>query len=101
MAGVLLGLLQADIIGALLVLGFLRFGLPPADRIKLQDLPTGNLVVFLGYLFLSFVVGASISLRLLLPVFRWQRRNALLTEDDPEATERARLRRCGCRNTGR
>ncbi|MCB0924817.1 MAG: HAMP domain-containing protein [Mycobacterium sp.] len=87
-----LGLLQADIIGALLVLGFLRFGLPPADRIKLQDLPTGNLVVFLGYLFLSFVVGASISLRLLLPVFRWQRRNALLTEDDPEATERARLR---------
>ncbi|HOB50715.1 MAG TPA: adenylate/guanylate cyclase domain-containing protein, partial [Mycobacterium sp.] len=34
-----LGLLQADIIGALLVLGFLRFGLPPADRLKLQDLP--------------------------------------------------------------
>jgi len=87
-----LGLLQADIIGALLVLGFLRFGLPPADRLKLQDLPATNLAIFLGYLVLSFVVGASISLRLLMPVFRWQRRNALLTEDDPETTEKARLR---------
>ncbi len=41
-----LGMLQADIIGALLVLGFLRFGLPPSDRVMLQDLPTLNLVIF-------------------------------------------------------
>ena len=31
----LLGMLQADIIGALLVFGFLRFGLPPEDRVQL------------------------------------------------------------------
>ena len=43
-----LSMLQADIIGALLVLGFLRFGLPPADRIQLQDLPALNLAIFLG-----------------------------------------------------
>lgn len=88
-----LGMLQADIIGALLVLGFLRFGLPPNDRIKLQDLPTPNLVVFLGYLVVSFTAGAIISLRLLAPVLRWQRRDAMLVEeDDPAVAEKARLR---------
>jgi adenylate cyclase len=87
-----LGLLQADIIGALLVLGFLRFGLPPADRIKLQDLPAANLAIFLTYLIVSFTVGASISFTLLRPVFRWQRQDAMLTADDPAATEAARLR---------
>ena len=87
-----LGLLQADIIGALLVLWFLRFGLPPADRIKLQDLPAANLAVFLTYLIVSFTVGASISFTLLRPVFRWQRQDAMLTVDDPAATEAARLR---------
>ena len=87
-----LGLLQADIIGALLVLGFLRFGLPPVDRIKLQDLPGINLAVFIGYLLVSFLVGASISFSLLRPVFRWQRRDTMLTEEDPAATEQARLR---------
>ena len=86
-----LGMLQADIIGALLVLGFLRFGLPPADRLKLQDLPTANLAIFLGYLIISFTLGAFISLKLLAPVFRWQRRDALLAEDDPADTARARL----------
>ncbi len=85
-------MLQADIIGALLVLGFLRFGLPPSDRVMLQDLPTLNLVIFLSYLFISFGVGAFVSLKLLVPVFRWQRRDALLAEDDPAATEQARLR---------
>ncbi len=34
-----LSMLQADIIGGLFVLGFLRYGLPPQDRIQLQDLP--------------------------------------------------------------
>ena len=87
-----LGILQADIIGALLVLGFLRFGLPPADRLKLQDLPPRNLAFFLGYLLIAFAVGSFISLTLLRPVFRWQRRDALLTEDDPVAAEQARLR---------
>ncbi len=87
-----LGLLQADIIGALLVLGFLRFGLPPADRLKLQDLPPANLAVFVGYLLVSFMVGASISFGLLRPVFRWQRQDAMLTAEDPVATEQARLR---------
>lgn len=87
-----LGLLQADMIGALLVLGFLRFGLPPADRLKLRDLPTENQTLFLGYLLVSFIVGTSISFTLLRPVFRWQRRDALLIEDDPALTEQARLR---------
>lgn len=87
-----LGILQADIIGALLVLGFLRFGLPPADRLKLQDLPTGNLAVFLAYVVVAFTVGTAISFMLLVPVFRWQRRDAMLTDDDPALTEQARLR---------
>jgi adenylate cyclase len=87
-----LGMLQADIIGALLVLGFLRFGLPPEDRIQLQDLPTFNLAIFLGYLFLSFTVGSYLSLRLLIPVMRWQRSDTLLGDRDPAATEMARTR---------
>src|SRR5215208_155437 len=87
-----LGMLQADIIGALLVLGFLRFGLPPEDRIQLQDLPPFNLAIFLGYLFVSFTVASYVSLRLLIPVMRWQRRDTLLGDRDPAATEMARAR---------
>ena len=87
-----LSLLQADLIGALLVLGFLRFGLPPTDRIRLLDLPTENLAVFLGYVFLAFMIGTAISFSLLVPVFRWQRQDALLAEADPALTEQARLR---------
>ncbi len=66
-----LSMLQADIIGALLVLGFLRFGLPPEDRVQLQDLPAFNLAIFLGYLFISFTVAAWLTLRMLIPVIRW------------------------------
>lgn len=87
-----LGMLQADIIGALFVLGFLRFGLPPEDRIQLQDLPTTNLTVFLVYLFVAFTIGAIYSLWLLAPVFRWQRRDAQLVDTDPAGTELARTR---------
>ena len=49
--------LQADIIGALLVLGFLRYGLPPEDRIELQELPALNLATFAGSVALLFLVG--------------------------------------------
>jgi adenylate cyclase len=87
-----LGMLQSDIIGALFVLGFLRFGLPPEDRVQLQDLPAFNLAIFLGYLFIAFTVGAYLSLRLLLPVIRWQRRDTLLADGDPTITELARTR---------
>ncbi|MDT5104181.1 MAG: adenylate cyclase [Mycobacterium sp.] len=87
-----LGMLQADIIGALLVFGFLRFGLPPEDRIQLQDLPVFNLAIFLGYLFVAFTVGAWLTLRLLIPVIRWQRRDTLLVDGDSAATELARVR---------
>ncbi len=90
-----LGMLQANIIGALVVLGFLRFGLPPRDRIRLQDLPTPNMVVLIGYVLIAIAVGLFLNLRLLAPVFRWQRRDTLLTSDnvdDPSATEQARLR---------
>ena len=87
-----LGMLQADIIGALLVLGFLRFGLPPEDRIQLQDLPTYNLSIFLGYLFVSFTVASYLTLRMLIPVMRWQRRDMLLGDRDPADTEVARMR---------
>ncbi|MGB3484554.1 MAG: adenylate/guanylate cyclase domain-containing protein [Mycobacterium sp.] len=90
-----LGMLQADIIGALFVLGFLRFGLPPEDRVQLQDLPTMNLAIFLAVLFVSFGIGAYVSLKLLMPVFRWQRRDGLRADTDPqqiEATELARAR---------
>jgi len=87
-----LGMLQADIIGALFVLGFLRFGLPSEDRIQLQDLPAFNLAIFLGYLFISFTVAAWLSLRLLIPIIRWQRRDSLLGATDPAVTELARVR---------
>lgn len=87
-----LGMLQADIIGALLVFSFLRFGLPPEDRIQLQDLPAFNLAIFLGYLFVSFAVATYLSLRLLIPVMRWQRRDMLLGDRDPTETEVARSR---------
>lgn len=89
-----LGMLQADVIGALFVLGFLRFGLPPEDRIQLQDLPAKNLAIFLAYLFVSFVVLAWLNLRLLVPVIRWQRRDTLQADDhlDPAFTELARTR---------
>ena len=87
-----LSMLQADIIGALFVLGFLRYGLPPQDRIQLQDLPTLNLTVFGASLVVLVVAGWVVNLRLLMPVFRWQRRDNLLTEADPAATEVARSR---------
>ena len=87
-----LGLLQADAIGALLVLGFLRFGLPPSERVKLQDLPTESLAIFLTYVFVAFLIGTAISFTLLVPVFRWQRQDALLVDEDPTLTEQARLR---------
>jgi adenylate cyclase len=88
----ILGQLQADIIGALFVLGFLRFGLPPADRIQLQMLPQANLALFATVLFLAFLFGSAVSLRLLTPVFRWQRRDGTLAEIDPTASEFARTR---------
>ena len=88
----LLSQLQADIIGALLVLGFLRYGLPPEDRIELQRLPALNLATFAGSVVVLFLLGTAISARSLVPVFRWQRRDSLLADTDPAATELARSR---------
>jgi adenylate cyclase len=85
-------MLQADIIGALFVLGFLRYGLPPQDRIQLQDLPALNLTIFGLSLMVVVVAGWVVNLRLLVPVFRWQRRDNLLSEADPAATALARSR---------
>ncbi len=87
-----LGMLQADIIGALFVLGFLRFGLPPGDRIELQDLPNANIAILITVILLLFSTGTALSLWLLLPVFRWQRRDGLLIDSDPATTELARSR---------
>lgn len=91
-----LSMLQADIIGSLFVFGFLRFGLPIEDRINLQDLPRANLVWFAVTLLLLFAFGFTVSTSLLMPVFRWQRREALLTDPDagadPADTELARSR---------
>ena len=92
-----LSMLQADIIGSLFVFGFLRFGLPEEDRINLQDLPRLNLALFGVVLLCLFGLGFSISTALLMPVFRWQRREALLADvdtpdSDPADTELARSR---------
>ncbi len=87
-----LSMLQADIIGALFVLGFLRYALPPEDRIQLQDLPVLNLAIFATALVVVFLAGLAVTLRLLMPVFRWQRRDNMLAEADPAATELARSR---------
>ncbi|OMC07677.1 adenylyl cyclase [Mycolicibacter heraklionensis] len=92
-----LSMLQADIIGSLFVFGFLRFGLPDEDRINLQDLPRLNLALFAVVLLCLFAIGFSLSTALLMPVFRWQRREALLADveipdSDPADTELARSR---------
>ncbi len=87
-----LSMLQADIIGALFVLGFLRYALPPEDRIQLQDLPVLNLSIFGIALVVLFLAGWMVNLKLLMPVFRWQRRDNLLAEADPADTELARSR---------
>ncbi|MBS4727723.1 adenylate/guanylate cyclase domain-containing protein [Mycobacterium sp. SM1] len=87
-----LSMMQADIIGALLVLGFLRFGLPPEDRVELQDLPHANLAIFALVVIALWATGFSISVRLLVPVFRWQRRDGMLDDADPATTELARTR---------
>lgn len=87
-----LSMLQSDIIGALFVLGFLRYGLPPQDNIQLQDLPPVNLLIFVSTVIILFLAGAVVNLKLLMPVLRWQRRDNLLTEPDPAATELARSR---------
>ncbi|OOK76452.1 putative transmembrane protein [Mycobacterium kansasii] len=87
-----LSMLQSDIIGALFVLGFLRYGLPPGDRIQLQDLPRLNLVIFVLSAHVVFFAGVAANFKLLVPVFRWQRRDNLLAEADPAATELARRR---------
>src|ERR1700761_8710769 len=75
-----LSMLQADIIGALFVLGFLRYALPPEDRIQLQDLPILNVTIFASTLIILFLATWAINLKLLMPVFRWQRRDILLVE---------------------
>jgi len=80
-----LSMLQADIIGALFVLGFLRYGLPPQDRIQLQDLPALNLTIFAISLIVVFLAGFMVNLKMLMPVFRWQRRDNLLADADPAA----------------
>jgi adenylate cyclase len=85
-------MLQADIIGGLFVLGFLRYGLPPHDRVQLQDLPRLNVVVFITSVIVLFLAGFAWNLKLLMPVFRWQRRDNLLAEADPSATQLARTR---------
>lgn len=87
-----LSMLQAEIIGALFVLGFLRYALPPEDRIQLQDLPALNLAIFATALVVLFLATWIVNLKLLMPVFRWQRRDNLLAEADPAATELARSR---------
>src|SRR6201996_6735375 len=87
-----LSMLQAEIIGALFVLGFLRYALPPEDRIQLQDLPILNVTIFASTLIILFLATWAINLKLLMPVFRWQRRDILLVEADPAATELARSR---------
>lgn len=87
-----LSMLQADIIGGLFVLGFLRYALPPRDRIELQDLPPLNMAIFVSAVVVLFLAGFVWNLKLLMPVFRWQRRDNLLFDDDPAATELARSR---------
>ena len=87
-----LSMLQADIIGALVVLGFLRYGLPPQDRVQVQDLPAINLLIVLTSLVTIFLAGLVVSVKLLMPVFRWQRRDNLLAESDPATTQLARTR---------
>lgn len=64
-----LSMLQSDIIGALFVLGFLRYGLPPQDNIQLQDLPPVNLLIFVSTVIILFLAGAVVNLKLLIRSF--------------------------------
>ncbi len=88
-----LAIMQPDIAGALFVLGFLRFGLPPEHRVMLRDLPQGSLAFFIAVVLLAFTAESLITLKLLIPVFRWQRRDdESLSDEDAVATEFARTR---------
>lgn len=87
-----LSVLQADIIGGLFVFGFLRYGLPPEDRIELQDLPGINVAMFWLVIMVLWATGFSMSVRLLVPVFRWQRRDSMFADTDPASNELARSR---------
>src|SRR6201999_647567 len=59
---------------------------------QLQDLPILNVTIFASTLIILFLATWAINLKLLMPVFRWQRRDILLVEADPAATELARSR---------
>lgn len=55
-------------------------------------MPRANLVIFTISVIVVFLAGFAVTVKLLMPVFRWQRRDNLLTEADPAATELARSR---------
>jgi adenylate cyclase len=88
-----LAVMEPNIIGGLFVLGFLRFGLPREHRVILGDLPSASLPFFIAVVLLALTVESLISLKLLIPVFRWQRGgDESLGGDDAVATELARTR---------
>lgn len=85
----IMGIAQSNLVGALFVLGFLRFGLPPSDRVELTELGPTRLIILGFSLFILFVVGAIVSTYLLLPVLRWQYRSP---DFESEGSEAVRVR---------
>ncbi|MFT3716674.1 MAG: adenylate/guanylate cyclase domain-containing protein [Gordonia sp. (in: high G+C Gram-positive bacteria)] len=80
-------MLRANLLGALFTFAFLRFGMPDADAISLNEISAQNQVFFLAYLVVAVLIGAWASIRLSMPVLIWHRRRSRL--DDAKSRHRA------------
>lgn len=69
-------MLQANLVGALFVFGFLRFALPLDSVYDVQAFQLLNQSLFLAYLAAAVIAGALLSLWLIYPVLVWQRSGA-------------------------
>ncbi|MDG3009363.1 adenylate/guanylate cyclase domain-containing protein [Rhodococcus sp. D2-41] len=67
------GMVQANLVGALFLFLFLRYGLSVRDVIDMQHVALLNQGLFAAYLIISVIVDALVALKLIYPVLMWQR----------------------------
>lgn len=75
---VILYVVYANVLGAVIVFGFLKFALPPEDSVSYTDIgDRGSQLLFLALLALGVVVSSALGLRHALPTLLWNegRRN--------------------------
>jgi adenylate cyclase len=78
-----IGMTVANLVGAVIVYVFLAFIVPTQDSALGTDRSLVNLIVFLGYVGVGFLVGAVLSVIRFLPLLRW-----LVADRPPTAHER-------------